>query len=143
MRLKLLALLLLANAILASSHLAEAQQTTGKLPRIGFVSGTGDANNPGPNLESFQQSLRDLGYIEGKNILVEYRYAAGRNERFPTLVAELVNLKVDLFFSTQAIVVRAAKQATKTIPIVMAVTPDPVAAGWSIVWHARAETLPG
>jgi putative tryptophan/tyrosine transport system substrate-binding protein len=84
---------LLANAISISTHPADAQQPTGKLPRIGYVSGTGDANNSGPNLESFQQSLRDLGYIAGENILVEYRFAAGRSERFPTLVADLVQLR--------------------------------------------------
>jgi putative tryptophan/tyrosine transport system substrate-binding protein len=90
---------------------------------------SGDANNPGPSVQAFQQGLRDLGHIEGKNILIEYRYAQGKADRIQSLVVELVNLKVDLLFSTQAIVVRAAKQATQTIPIVMAVTPDPVAAG--------------
>jgi putative tryptophan/tyrosine transport system substrate-binding protein len=126
MRFKFL-VLLLANAILVSGHPARAQQPTGKLPRIGFVSGTGDANNPGPNLESFQEGLRDLGYIEGKNILVEYRYAAGRNERFPTLVADLVQLKVDVLVVIAMPAIRAAQQATKTIPIVIVTTGDPVA----------------
>ena len=63
--------------ILASSHLADAQQP-GKIPRIGYVSGTGDLSNPGTNTEAFQQGLRALGYIEGKNILVEYRYLRGK-----------------------------------------------------------------
>jgi putative tryptophan/tyrosine transport system substrate-binding protein len=126
MRFKFL-VLLLANAILVSGHPARAQQPTGKLPRIGFVSGTGDANNPGPNLESFQEGLRDLGYIEGKDILVEYRYAAGRNERFPTLVADLVQLKVDVLVVIAMPAIRAAQQATKTIPIVIVTTGDPVA----------------
>jgi putative tryptophan/tyrosine transport system substrate-binding protein len=126
MRFKFL-VLLIANVILASGDPAEAQLPAGKLPRIGFVSGTGDANNPGPNLESFQQGLRDLGYIEGKNILVEYRYAAGRNERFPTLVADLVQLKVDVLVVIAMPAIRAAQQATKTIPIVIVTTGDPVA----------------
>ena len=91
------------------------------------MSGTGDANNPGLNIESFQQGLRDLGYIEGKNILVEYRYAAGRNERFPTLVADLVQLKVDVLVLIAMPAIRAAQQATKTIPIVIVTTGDPVA----------------
>ena len=81
------------------------------------------------SIKIFRQGLRDLGYIEGKNILVEYRYAEGNRDRMPGIVAELVQLKVDVLFSTQAIVVRAAKEATKTIPIIMAITPDPVATG--------------
>jgi putative tryptophan/tyrosine transport system substrate-binding protein len=120
----------------------EAQQPK-KIPRIGIVSGTGNPNETGSSIKIFRQALQDLGYFEGKNILFEYRYTEGNRERIPGILAELMSLKVDILFSTQAIVVRAAKQATKTIPIVMAVTPDPVAAGWSIVWHARAETLPG
>ena len=98
-----------------------------KVPRIGIV--RGDANAPAPSIEIFQQGLQDLGYVEGKNILFEYRYTEGNKDQPPSLVAELVHLKVDVLFSTQAIVIRAAKQATKTIPIVMAITPDPVAAG--------------
>jgi putative ABC transport system substrate-binding protein len=77
----------------------------------------------------FRQALQDLGYSEGKNILLEHRYTEGKSDRIPGILAALVSLKVDVIFSTQAIVIRAAKQATKTVPIVMAVTPDPVAAG--------------
>jgi putative ABC transport system substrate-binding protein len=73
--------------------------------------------------------LQDLGYVEGKNILFEYRYTEGNRDRAKAIVAELVALKVDILFSTQAIVVRAAKEATTTIPIVMAIAPDPVATG--------------
>ena len=72
-----------------------AQQPT-KVPRIGYVSGSGDPNNPGLQVEAFRQGLRDLGYIEGKNILIEYRYAEGKPDRVPSLVAELVQLKVDV-----------------------------------------------
>ena len=107
---------------------AEAQQQQ-KVPRIGYVTGSGDANNPGPYVEAFRQGLRDLGYIEGKKILVEYRYAEGKLDRIPGLVAELVQLKVDVLVATTLPAIRAAKQATKTIPIVMLTVQDPVATG--------------
>jgi ABC-type uncharacterized transport system substrate-binding protein len=108
----------------------EAQQPA-KIPRIGYVSGSGNPKIPGPLVEGFRQGLRDLGYIEGKNILVEYRYTveAGLN-RIPDLVTELVQLKVDVLVATSTLPIRAAKQATKTIPIVMASPTDPVAAGF-------------
>jgi putative tryptophan/tyrosine transport system substrate-binding protein len=105
---------------------AEAQETK-KVPRIGIV--RGDPNAPAPSIKVFRQALQDLGYVEGKNILFEYRYTEGNRDRAKAIVAELVALKVDILFSTQAIVVRAAKEATTTIPIVMAITPDPVATG--------------
>ena len=105
---------------------AQAQQPA-KIPRIGIV--RGDANAPAPNIQIFRQALQDLGYIEGKNILFEYRYTEGNRDRAQAIVAELVGLKVDILFSTQGIVVRAAKEATTTIPIVMVITPDPVATG--------------
>jgi putative ABC transport system substrate-binding protein len=119
---------LLATFLLITVSLADAQQPK-KIPRIGFVSGTGNPNEAGSSIKIFRQALQDLGYFEGKNILFEYRYTEGDRDRIPGILAELMNLKVDILFSTQAIVVRAAKQATKTVPIVMAVTPDPVAAG--------------
>jgi putative ABC transport system substrate-binding protein len=121
--------LLLANAILLSSHPAEGQQPSGKLPRIGFVSGSGDANNPGPPVEAFRKGLRDLGYIEGKNILVEYRYAEGVRDRIPSLVAELVRLKLDVLVCHDTSAIHAAKQATQITPIVIVATQDPVATG--------------
>jgi putative tryptophan/tyrosine transport system substrate-binding protein len=105
---------------------AVAQQPT-KTPRIGVI--RGDQNEQGTNIKRFLGTLQELGYVEGKNIRFEHRYTQGSRDRAQAVVAELVNLNVDLLFSTQAIVVRAAKQATQTIPIVMAVTPDPVAAG--------------
>ena len=71
---------------------------------------------------AFRRGLRDLGYIEGKNILVEYRYAEGNRDRIPSLVAELVQLKVDILVSPNSPAILAAKQATKTIPIVMVIT---------------------
>jgi len=114
--------------LLAPSFSVQAQQPK-KVPRIGFLAGSGDPNTPGPEVEAFRQGLRDLGYIEGKNILVEYRYAEGKRDRIPGLVTELVQRKVDglIFGDTSAIL--AAKQATKTIPIVMVATQDPVATG--------------
>src|SRR5918995_1877379 len=99
-----------------SIGLAEAQQ--GNPPRIGYVS-TNYASSPGPLVEAFRQGLRDLGYVEGKTIIVEYRYAEGRDERMPGLVNELVHLNVDVLVVTTGVAARAAKQATKTIPVVM------------------------
>jgi putative tryptophan/tyrosine transport system substrate-binding protein len=101
-------------------------------PRIGYLSGRGapTAATPDPNADAFRQGLRDLGYIEGKNILVEYRYAEAKEDRIPGLVAELVQLKVDVLVFPNAPAVRAAKQATKTIPIVMVTNVDPVTAGY-------------
>jgi putative tryptophan/tyrosine transport system substrate-binding protein len=117
---------LLTVLFLASSHFVEAQQPV-KLPRIGIA--VGSQNELNLNTKLFRQAMQELGYVEGKNIHFEYRYTEGNRDRIPGIVAELVKLKVDILFSTQAIVIREAKQATKTIPIVMAITPDPVAAG--------------
>jgi putative ABC transport system substrate-binding protein len=119
---------LLATVFLTTAALAEAQQPK-KVPRIGYVSNSGDANNPGPRVEAFRQGLRDLGYVEGKNILVEFRYLEGNVNRAPALVAELVQLKVDVLVLITLPSIRAAKQATKTIPIVMLTTVDPVGTG--------------
>ena len=118
----------LGAMLLALSSLAEAQQTK-KVPRIGYLSGGGDPSAPGPLVEAFQQGLRELGYIERENILVEYRYIEGKLDRSPSLVAELVQLKVDVLVVTFLPGTRAAKEATKTIPIVMVSFVDPVAAG--------------
>jgi putative ABC transport system substrate-binding protein len=106
---------------------SEAQQPA--IPRIGFVSGAGDPTNPGPSVEGFRQGLRDLGYVEGKNILVEYRYAEGRQERASTFVTELIQLKVDVLVLLTLPSVRAAKEATNVIPIVMVLAVDPVETG--------------
>ena len=105
---------------------AETQQTP-KVPRIGIVVGIAEPNNP--SITVFRQALQDLGHFEGKNIRFEYRYTEGDRQRIPGIVSELVNLKVDLLFSTQAIVISVAKKLTKSIPIVMAITADPVAGG--------------
>ena len=120
--------ILVVAALLAVAVLAQAQQPK-KVPRIGYLSGAGDPSNPGPNVEAFRRGLQELGYIEGKNILVEYRYIEGKRDRVPSLVAELVQLKVDVLVSPNLPAIRAAKQATKTIPIVMVINWDPVAEG--------------
>jgi putative ABC transport system substrate-binding protein len=105
----------------------EAQES--KLPRIGYVSGSRDPSNPGPNVEAFRQGLRDLGYVERKTLLVEYRYGEGKLDQVPSLVADLVQLKPDVLIVESLTGIHAAKQATKTIPIVMVTTQDPVATG--------------
>ncbi len=114
--------------LVACVGMAEAQQAK-KVPRIGFVSGSGDPSRLGSPVEAFRQGLRDLGYVEGKNIVVEYRSLEGNLDRTTGFIAELVQLKVDIFVSSNFPAIRAAKQATKTIPIVMVTLVDPVATG--------------
>jgi putative tryptophan/tyrosine transport system substrate-binding protein len=116
--------------ILSLSARIDAQQPA-KVPRIGYLAqrNTPTPTTPDPAADAFQQGLRDLGYLEGKTILVEYRYAEGSEDRLRALVAELVRLKAEVIVSPTFQAIRAAKHATKAIPIVMVVTVDPVAAG--------------
>ena len=108
--------------------LAVKAQQSKKVSRIGFLSA--GSSLPTPNVEAFQQSLRDLGYVEGQNLAIEYRYAENHLERLPDLAAELVRLPVDLIVTSGTPATRAAKHATTTIPIVMAgIGADPVEAG--------------
>ncbi len=107
----------------------EAQQLV-KMPRIGFVSGTGDVNNPGLFVTAFRRGLSDLGYTQGKNIHVEYRYVEGRTDRIADFFNELAELKLDVIVTSEAALVRAAKTAAKTIPVVMVINGDPVAGGY-------------
>jgi putative tryptophan/tyrosine transport system substrate-binding protein len=107
---------------------AEAQQPT-RIPRIGFLSGSPPSSIKA-STEAFRQGLRDLGYVEGKNIVIEWRSAEGKGDRLPALAADLVRLKVDLIVTAGPLVTRAAKEATSTIPIVMAQDPDPVGNGF-------------
>jgi ABC-type uncharacterized transport system substrate-binding protein len=118
-----------AAFILAISHLSHAQQPT-KIPRIGYLS-TFDPATESTRAEAIQQALRERGYIEGQNIAIEYRYVEGKPDRAPELAAELVRLKVDIIVvAGGATYVRTAKNATKTIPIVMVGGgDDPVEAG--------------
>ena len=119
---------LLALFLLACGEFAEAQQSK-KIPRIGFLLAIGSRSSQGTRVEAFRQGLRDLGYVEGKNIVIEYRYAEGKLDHIPSLVAELVQLKVDVLVSGLYLAIRAAKHATKTIPIVMVIGQDPVRTG--------------
>src|SRR5262249_20561090 len=102
----------------------EAQQQK-KIPRIGFLSAT-SPSTISARTDAFRQGLRDLGYVEGKNIVIEWRYAEGKMDRLPDLASELVRLKVDIIVTSGPTVTRAAKEATNTIPIVMAFDNDPV-----------------
>ena len=117
----------LALGILATPIAAEAQ-VPAKVPRIGFLASYSPTNNA-HFLEAFRQGLRELGYVDGQNIAIEYRFAEGRPERLPALAAELVRLKVDVIVTGGPPAPEAAKQATSTIPIVFTVTGDPVAEG--------------
>ena len=105
----------------------EAQQP-GKIPRIGYLVNH-DPKIALPSAKEFRQGLRDLGYIEGENIFVEIRSAEGKNERFQSLVAELMQLKVDVLVSGVLTAILTAKQVAKTTPIVIVTTADPVTAG--------------
>ena len=107
---------------------AEAQQPT-KIPRIGYLTGA-TPDGQSARIEAFRQGMRELGYVEGKNIVVEYRYAELKPDRLPALAAELVRLKVDVIVTSAGGMTRAAKEATNTIPIVMAQDNDPVANGF-------------
>jgi len=117
----------LATLFLTTASLAEAQQA-GKIFRIGFLDPS-TASSMAGLLEVFRQEMRKLGWIEGKNIAIEYRFAEQKNERLPELAADLVRLKVDLIVVGGTPSVLAAKKATTTIPIVMTNAGDPVAAG--------------
>ena len=118
--------LALGAMLFALSVPAQAQQPA-KVPRVAYLSSARFSEIP-YRVEGFRQGLRELGYVEGKNIVVEWR--EGTNEQVPSLVAELVRLKVDVIVSAAAGITRAAKAATSTIPIVMAQDPDPVGNGF-------------
>jgi len=117
--------LTLSALLLALSSFAEAQQPT-KVPVIGRL-GASSPSAEAARVEAFRQGLRELGYIEGKNIVIEWRHAEGKLNRLPTLAAELVRLKVEVIVTGGANATEAAKKATSTIPIVMAQSGDPVA----------------
>jgi putative ABC transport system substrate-binding protein len=118
---KKIILLALCSLLLAPCSAVEAQQPK-KVPRIGFLANTGpDA----PNVEPFRKGLRELGYIEGNNIQIEYRYV-DTPDHIPSLVKELLQLKVDVFISGTSPAIRIAKQETKTIPIIMVIQQDPI-----------------
>jgi putative ABC transport system substrate-binding protein len=122
----LFALTSVGALLLALCFPAEAQQPK-KVPRIGFLSPR--SSGPDFRTDAFRHGLRELGYVEEKNIHVEYRYAEGSAERLPELAVELVRLKVDIIVTSCVPGVRAAKNASKNIPIVIASAADPVASG--------------
>ena len=122
-------LLIALCAGLAAWPLAAEAQQAGKVPRIGYLSWGSLASGPNPYRDAFLQGLRERGLIEGQNIAIEYRSAEGRFDRLPDLAAELVLLKVDVIVTSTTPAIQAAKQATSTIPIVMAVAGDPVVTG--------------
>jgi putative ABC transport system substrate-binding protein len=120
--------ILVAAMLLAVCVCVQAQQPV-KIPRIGFVTSAGNQTNPGPRVQAFQRGLRELDYVEGKNIAVDYRYIEGRSENVAKFVSELVSRDCDVLVLSSLSVVRAAKQATQSIPIVMVIPDDPVALG--------------
>ena len=115
----------ITGGLLAAPFAAEAQQAA-KIARIGWL---GDRPATGPRLEAFLQGLRDLGYVEGRNVAIEYRDAEGKVERVPALAAELVALKVDVIVVGGTPAALAAKQATTILPIVVSAAGDLVASG--------------
>jgi putative ABC transport system substrate-binding protein len=120
---------------LLAAPLGAGTQPAGRAWRIGVVRGSAP---PAAEIEAFRQGLRELGYVEGRNLEILFRWAEGRDERLPALVAELVRLNVDLIVSSAPAATRAAQEATTTIPIVMVTVADPVAFGF-----ARSLARPG
>jgi putative ABC transport system substrate-binding protein len=116
----------LALALFTAPFAAEAQQTR-KVPRIGVLAG--QSPELAPPILALRQGLRELGYVEGQNIAIEWRWAQGKNERYPGLAADLVKLKVDIIVAATTPGAQAAQRATRTIPIVMGFVSDPVAHG--------------
>jgi putative ABC transport system substrate-binding protein len=123
---KKFSVLVVAALIFPLVSVAEAQQA-GKAPRIGYLL-DGSSSSAADRVDTFRDGLRELGYVEGKNIVIDYRYAEGRFDRFPELAAELVRLKVYVIVAVSTVAARAAKNATRTIPIV-ALSGDPVETG--------------
>jgi len=114
----------LVGAAAVAWPLAARAQQPGKIVSIGIL-----AIEDFPPIDTFRQTLNDLGYVEGKNVRFEHRYAKGRNERFPELASDLISLKVDVILTWGTEAALAAKQATTTIPIVMGAVGDPVGSG--------------
>lgn len=109
---------------------AKAQQTDKVLPRIGVIVSTGAPGTSSPWFDSFMLGLKDLGYVENKNILIQRRYAEGRLDKIPELVKELVQERVDVILAPNNVAIQAAKKATTAIPIVIVSSVDPVEAGY-------------
>ena len=120
--------ILFVVVLLAVAVIAEAQHPT-KIPRIGYLEG-GPLSAHAARIEAFRQGLRELNYVDGKNIAIEWRFADGNRDRLAALAAEIVGLKVDVIVTGGSAPTRAAKEATTTFPIVMAQDPDPVGNGF-------------
>lgn len=114
-------------SLLTAPLTSQAQQAA-HVPRLGLLM-PGSSSAFASRIEAFRHVLRDLGYVEGRNITLEYRFTEGQADRLPALVAELVRLPVDVLVLDGTAAIRPAQQATTTIPIVMAVSSDPVGAG--------------
>ena len=122
-------ILVLWSTLLATCYPAQAQQPP-KSPRIGFLT-AGSPSTIAARIDALREGLRELGYVEEKNILIEWRFAEGNPDRLPALMTELVRLNVDVIVSAGAAVTRScAKEATRTIPIIMAQDTDPVGNGF-------------
>jgi putative ABC transport system substrate-binding protein len=119
---------LLTTVLVTTAPPTQAQQPA-KVPRIGFLT-AGSPSTIGARIEALRQGLREFGYVEDKNIAIEWRFGEGKPDRLPALVAELMRLKVEVILSAGAAVTRPAKDATRTIPIVMAQDTDPVGNGF-------------
>jgi putative ABC transport system substrate-binding protein len=104
-------------AALGFGGVAEAQQQASKLPRIGYLGASGDPRNPGRNFEAFRRGMKNLGYSDGESVLIEFRSAEGNLERAASLVSELLKLNVDVIVVGYLAGTRAAKQATRTVPM--------------------------
>jgi len=122
---------------LLTAPLTSTAQQAAKVPRLGLLI-PGSSSAFAPRIEAFRYGLRDLGYVEGRNITMEYRFAEGQDDRLPALVAELIRLQVDIIVTDGEAAIRAAQHATTTIPIVMAVSGDPVGIG-----HVASLARPG
>src|SRR6185369_7213902 len=123
--------ILLVVAVAFVGAIVQAQQQA-KVPKIGWLGArtpSGPGGGPSTGAESFRREFSKLGYVEGKNIAIEYRYADDQLDRLPGLVDQLVRLKIDLLIAPTTLEARAAKNATRTIPIVFLNVPDPVASG--------------
>jgi putative ABC transport system substrate-binding protein len=119
--------LLISLASAFAARLAVEAQQTRKVPRVGVLGG--QSPEISPPILALREGLRDLGYVEGQTIAIEWRWAQGKNERYPDLAAELVKLKVDIIVAPTSPGAQAAQRATRTIPIVMGFVSDPVALG--------------
>ncbi len=131
-------ILILVIGLLVSPRAAQAQQQTGKVWRIGVLMSLypPDADVP----QGLREGLRTLGYVEGQNLVIEWRYAQGRDDRLPTMAAEMVRLNMDVIVTDITLATRAAMHATSTIPIVMGIGADAVGAGLVSNLGVRVET---